>query len=152
MLMAEEMAAEVDLLSLGTNDLVQYLLAVDRDNENVAEWFRTLHPAVLRAIRHVVEAGRRFSIPVLVCGEMSGSPVYSVILIGLGAVELSMSVKSIPRVTDVITQISSKDAIAVTKQLLSCRSADEAENLVRAEFRRKWPHLFTLEALPGAKK
>lgn len=147
-LMAEEISAEVDFLSLGTNDLVQYMLAVDRDNENVADWFRTLHPAVLRGVRHVLEAGRRASIPVLVCGEMSGSPVYCVILIGLGATELSMSVKAIPRVTDVITQISSKDAVAVTKQLITCRTADEAEKLVREEFSRKWPDLFTLEMLP----
>jgi phosphotransferase system enzyme I (PtsI) len=151
-LMAQEIAAEVDLLSLGTNDLVQYLLAVDRDNENVADWFRTLHPAVLRAIGHVLEAGRKSSIPVLVCGEMSGSPVYCVILVGLGAVELSMSVKAISRVTDVITQISSKDAAAITKRLLNSRSADEAEELVRTEFSRKWPHLFTLESLPQPKK
>jgi phosphotransferase system enzyme I (PtsI) len=151
-LMAGEIAAEVDFLSLGTNDLVQYLLAVDRDNENVADWFRTLHPAVLRAIKHVLEAGKRHSIPVLVCGEMSGSPVYCVILAGLGATDLSMSVKAIPRVTEVITQINSKDAAALVKQLINCRTADEAEKLVRKEFSRKWPHLFTLETLPQPRK
>ncbi len=151
-LMAEEIAAEVDFLSLGTNDLVQYLLAVDRDNENVADWFRTLHPAVLRAVRHVLEAGKKYSIPVLVCGEMSGSPVYSVILVGLGAAELSMSVKAIPRVTEVISQISYKDAAGIVKKLMLARTADEAEKLVRQEFSRKWPHLFTLETLPQPRK
>lgn len=147
-LMAAEIAEEVDFLSLGTNDLVQYLLAVDRDNENVADWFRTLHPAVLRSVKYVLEAGRKHKVPVMVCGEMSGSPVYCVILVGLGAAELSMSVKAIPRVTEVLTQISAKDAGAIAKKLLACRNADEAEAMVRAEFYRKWPHLFSLEVLP----
>jgi phosphotransferase system enzyme I (PtsI) len=147
-LMAEEIALQVDFLSLGTNDLVQYLLAVDRDNENVADWFRTLHPAVLRSVAAVLKAGKKHSKPVIVCGEMSGSPVYCVILIGLGAGELSMSVKAIPRVNEVIAQISSKDAISLTKKLLNCGSADEAEALVRREFPRKWPSLFSLDTLP----
>jgi phosphotransferase system enzyme I (PtsI) len=147
-LMAHEIAAQVDFLSLGTNDLVQYLLAVDRDNENVADWFRTLHPAVLRAVDTVIKAGKKHSTPVVVCGEMSGSPVYCLILLGLGATELSMSVKAIPRVTDVITQINAKDAVALAKKLLNCRSADDTETLVRREFVRKWPDLFTLKSLP----
>jgi phosphotransferase system enzyme I (PtsI) len=147
-LMADEIAAEVDFLSLGTNDLVQYLLAVDRDNENVADWFRTLHPAVLRAVGHVLNVGEKHSIPVLVCGEMSGSPVYCVILVGLGAKELSMSVKAIPRVTEVITQISHKSAAEIAQKLLKTRTADEAESFVSREFSRKWPDLFTLESLP----
>ncbi len=89
----DEIAAESDFLCLGTNDLVQYLLAVDRDNEKVADWFRTLHPAVLRAIKMVVAAGEKAEIPVIVCGEMAGSPLYVPILIGLGVTELSMNIK-----------------------------------------------------------
>jgi phosphoenolpyruvate-protein phosphotransferase (PTS system enzyme I) len=149
-LMAPEIAAEVDFLSLGTNDLVQYLLAVDRDNENVADWFRTLHPAVLRSVKHVLDAGKKHETPVVVCGEMSGSPVYSVILIGLGATELSMSVKALPRVMEIITGISAKDAARLTKNLLKSSSADEAEGLVRREFVRKWSNLFDLQVLPQA--
>lgn len=151
-LMAEEIAAEVDFLSLGTNDLVQYLLAVDRDNENVADWFRTLHPAVLRAVKHVIGVGERFEIPVLVCGEMSGSPVYCVILIGLGARELSMSVKAIPRVTEIISRISRTDAAELIEKMIKTRSADEAEAIVRKEFSRKWPDLFNLASLPQPRK
>src|SRR5207253_7388060 len=88
----EEICREVDFLNLGTNDLVQYLLAVDRDNEAVADWFRTLHPAILRALKKVVEAAEKFEKPLIICGEMAGSPVYATILVGLGARELSMNI------------------------------------------------------------
>ncbi len=83
-LTVDEIAFEADFLCLGTNDLVQYLLAVDRDNEAVAEWFRTLHPSVLRSIKTVLAAAERRAIPVVVCGEMAGSPAYIPILIVLG--------------------------------------------------------------------
>lgn len=146
--MADEIAAEVDFLSLGTNDLVQYLLAVDRDNETVADWFRTLHPAVLRSICKVIETGRVNSLPVLVCGEMSGSPVYCVILLGLGARELSMSVKAIPRVTEILSRVSYNEAAEIVQKLLKTRTANEAEAIVRHDFAAKWPELFDLAALP----
>ena len=97
-LIAEEIAAEVDFLCLGTNDLVQYLLAVDRDNEAVADWFRTLHPAVFRAVKMVVKAAEDSDTPLIVCGEMAGSPFYAPVLIGLGVTEMSMNVNSIPQV------------------------------------------------------
>ncbi len=79
-----EIADEVDFLCLGTNDLVQYLLAVDRDNELVADWFRTLHPAVIRAVKMVLQAGELKNIPVTICGEMAGSTVFFPIFVCLG--------------------------------------------------------------------
>ncbi len=148
----EEIAREVDFLSLGTNDLVQYLLAVDRDNGTVANWYKTLHPAVIRSIKKVLEAGENRNIPVVVCGEMAGSPVYAAILIGLGAVELSMNLNSIERVRQTISGIAFEEAAQIAKCLLQCRSADEGEELAREYFLQKWSHLFTPEILPGGRK
>ncbi len=89
-MVAEKLAREVDFFSLGTNDLVQYMLAVDRGNDEVAGWFRSLHPAVLQGISRTIQAARGATIPVIVCGEMAATPAYSVILVGLGAHELGV--------------------------------------------------------------
>ncbi len=149
--MVEEIAREVDFLSLGTNDLVQYLLAVDRDNESVADWFRTLHPAVLRSVKQVIDAAEACEIPLLICGEMAGSPVYAAILIGLGAVELSMNPNSILRVRKTISAIAFEEAREITRQLLKCKSSDAVEHLVSELFVKKWSHLFSLDILPSLK-
>jgi phosphotransferase system enzyme I (PtsI) len=141
----EEIASEVDFLCLGTNDLVQYLLAVDRDNEAVAEWFQTLHPAVLRAIKKVLIAAEDARIPAIVCGEMAGSPFYAPILIGLGATELSMNVNSLPRVSKVLNGIAFEEARALVVEIDKCRTAAEVESAVRQNVREKWTHLFPAE-------
>jgi phosphoenolpyruvate-protein phosphotransferase (PTS system enzyme I) len=151
-LIAEDIAHEVDFFCLGTNDLVQYLLAVDRDNEAVAEWFRTLHPAVIRSIKTVLNAAEKKGIPVTICGEMAGSPVYVPILIGLGATELSMNVNSIPRVRRTISHIAHEEAREITGKLLGCPTADEVEKEVRESYLKKWSHLFTPDILPQPKK
>ncbi len=149
--MAEEIAREVDFLCLGTNDLVQYLLAVDRDNESVAEWFQTLHPAVLRAIKYVLQTAERVGIPAIICGEMSGSPLYSAILVGLGATELSMTASSIPRLRSTISRIAFEEAREIVGELEKCRTASEVEILVSQRFSSKWSHLFPPEMLPNTK-
>jgi phosphotransferase system enzyme I (PtsI) len=150
--MVEEIAREVDFLSLGTNDLVQYLLAVDRDNESVADWFRTLHPAVLRSIKRVIDTGEGNKIPVVICGEMAGSPVYAAILIGLGATELSMNPNSISRVRKIVSAIAFEEANEITQQLLNCSTSDTAERLVSEYFTKNWSHLFSPDILPANKK
>lgn len=150
--MVEEIAREVDFLSLGTNDLVQYLLAVDRDNESVADWFRTLHPAVLRSIKRVIDAAEDNKIPVVVCGEMAGSPVYAAILIGLGATELSMNPNSILRVRKIVPAIAFEEAREIAVQLLKCSTSDAAEKLVSEFFMKNWSHLFSPDILPANKK
>lgn len=141
-LMIDEIAAEVDFMNLGTNDLVQYLLAVDRDNEGVADWFRTLHPAVLRAVKKIIEAAEKSGTPLIICGEMAGSPVYAPILIGFGANDLSMNINSIPRVRRVIENIAFEEAAEIAKSLLACKTADESEQLLRQNLSLKWSHLF----------
>lgn len=147
-LAAEEIMAEVDFVNLGTNDLVQYLLAVDRDNEAVSDWFRTLHPAVLKSIKIVLEAGEKFEKPVIICGEMAGSPVYAAILIGLGAKELSMNLNSILRVRNVAANIAFEEAREIVKELQTFRTAEEIEENVSRIFVKKWSHLFAEKDLP----
>ncbi len=138
----DEIAREVDFLCLGTNDLVQYLLAVDRDNELVADWFRTLHPAVIRAVKMVLQAGENNDVPVTICGEMAGSHFYVPILIGLGAKELSMNINSMPRLRKIINGIAAEEAREVVKRLENCATSDEIEKLVHDSFQEKWAHLF----------
>jgi phosphotransferase system enzyme I (PtsI) len=151
-LIADEIAREVDFFCLGTNDLVQYLLAVDRDNETVADWFRTLHPAVLRSIKTILRAAEQNNIPAVICGEMAGSPVYVAILIGLGAAELSMNVNSISRVRRTISHIAYEEAKEITDELTKLSTADAVEEKVRESFLAKWSHLFSADVLPQKKK
>ncbi len=98
----EDICHLVDFVSIGTNDLTQYLLAVDRNNENVAELFSSLHPAVLKAMRQILEGARRMDTPVSVCGEMAGDPLGVMALLGMGIKNLSMSVGSLLRAKKVI--------------------------------------------------
>jgi phosphotransferase system enzyme I (PtsI) len=147
---ADKIATQVDFFELGTNDLVQYTLAVDRGNEEVADWFRTLHPAVLFGINRSLEAARNANIQAIVCGEMASTPAYAVLLVGLGAVDLSMTPSLIPRVRNVLAGINSHDAKQIALESLSCATADEVETLVRERFRILWPNLFPPNSLPAA--
>ncbi len=148
----EEIIKEVDFVNLGTNDLVQYLLAVDRDNEAVADWFRTLHPAVIKSIKKVSEVANRYEKPLIVCGEMAGTPIYVAILIGLGVTDLSMNLNSIPRVRNVISNIAYEEAKSVADELQMCRTSDELEQFVRENFKKHWKHLFDEKTLPQNRK
>jgi phosphotransferase system enzyme I (PtsP) len=120
---AEQIARRVDFLSIGTNDLTQYLLAVDRNNSRVAALYDALHPAVLRAIYQVVAAGRSQGKPVGVCGEMAGDPAAAIALLGMGVDTLSMSVASLPRVKWAIRNIRRDQAEAVVAELLDMEDA-----------------------------
>ena len=140
-LLIEEIVRETDLICLGTNDLVQYLLAVDRDNESVSGWFRTLHPAVLRAVGTVIKSCSASAKPLVICGEMAGSPFYLPLLIGMGATELSMNVNSILRVRKVISGLAFQEASEVAAEAGKCRTADEVEALLEHHINEKWAHL-----------
>jgi phosphotransferase system enzyme I (PtsP) len=115
----EAMAARVDFFSIGTNDLTQYLLAVDRNNSRVAGLYQCLHPAVLRAIRQVVSEAHRFGKPVSVCGEMAGDPAAVLALLGLEVDSLSMSVSNLPRVKWVIRSFTRGEATGLLDQALA---------------------------------
>ena len=140
----EQILEEVDTVLLGTNDLVQYVLAVDRDNEGVAGWFRTLHPAVLLSLRRVFEAAAKASKPAIVCGEMAGSPFYVPILLGLGADELSMNLNSILRVRRVIEAIAFEEARELASVLLSKKTAAQVEEAADIFFQKHWAHLLSV--------
>jgi phosphotransferase system enzyme I (PtsI) len=118
-LIADELAQEADFFSIGTNDLVQYTLAVDRLNENVSHLYQPTHPAVLRLIDMTVRAGHAHDCPVAVCGEMASDPVLAVLLIGLGVDELSMAPNQIPQIKYVLSQVTIEDARALAKDVLS---------------------------------
>lgn len=148
---ASKIARVVDFFELGTNDLVQYVLAVDRSNDKVADWFRSLHPAVLESISWTLQAAREAGIPTIVCGEMASTPAYGVVLLGLGATDLSMTPSAIPRVSRVLSAIDSRDAIAIATECLECQTADEVEEIVRQRFLSYWPALFSAANLPVSK-
>ena len=150
--MANKIAQVVDFFELGTNDLVQYTLAVDRGNDEVADWFRTLHPAVLHSIDQSLKAGRQAGIPVIVCGEMASTPAYVVLLIGLGATDLSMTPSSIPRVRRAIAGIDVESARRLAMDCLSADTADEVEGLVRHRLTERWPELFDATNLPAPRQ
>jgi phosphotransferase system enzyme I (PtsI) len=138
-LTADKIASEVDFFELGTNDLVQYTLAVDRGNDKVSDWFRTLHPAVLYGIDRTLQAARDADIPVIVCGEMASTPAYAVLLTGMGTIDLSMTPAMIPRVRTVLSQINTNEAREIATKGLAAATAEEVEELVRGEFNARWP-------------
>lgn len=134
-LMAKEIAREVDFFSIGTNDLVQYTLAVDRGNETVAKIFQEFHPAVLRLIQFVVESAQRAKIPVSVCGEMAADPFATVLLVGFGLDELSVAPKMIPEMKRIIKTIKFKDAKRISKRALVFKTQDEVKNFLMKELK-----------------
>ena len=124
--LAETLARRVDFLSVGTNDLVQYLLAVDRNNARVANLYDTLHPACIRALEAVAEGAHRAGKPVSVCGEMAADPAAVILLVGMGIDSLSVSVSAIPRVKWVIRSFSTDRAEALLAQ---CRLLENPEQI-----------------------
>ena len=111
------MAKRVDFFSIGTNDLTQYLLAVDRNNSRVANLYQSLHPAVLRAIKQVIDEAHQLGKPVSVCGEMAGDPAAALALLGLGVNSLSMSASNFPRVKWVIRSFTRDEATSLLEQV-----------------------------------
>ena len=143
--MIEDIVEEVDFLCLGTNDLVQYLLAVDRDNESVADWFQTLHPAVLRSIKKVLKCADEKSIPAIVCGEMAGSPYYMPILLGLGATELSMNINSITRIQKAVSGIALEEAKDLIAEIETSKTSAQIEKFLKKSFKEKWSHISAVD-------
>jgi phosphotransferase system enzyme I (PtsI) len=141
-LIADIMAREVDFFSVGTNDLIQYCLAIDRGNEHVAYLYEPLHPAVLRALQRVCVAAREAGIEVSICGEMAGEQLYSLVLIGLGFSELSMTPSSIPRVKRLMRQSSLDAARDLVERLLELSTATEVVEMLEAEMYKRFPQIF----------
>lgn len=130
-IMADALADEVDFFSIGTNDLTQYTLAIDRGNREVAYLYNSLHPAVLHMIKLVVEAGKKKGIKVCMCGEMASDPTSLPILIGLGLDELSMTPQSIPAAKDKIRKLSRKESQAFTEEVLKQTTVNDIARLIK---------------------
>ncbi len=143
----EEILQLVDFVCLGTNDLVQYLVAVDRDNESIADRYQTLHPAVIRSVKIVLDAARSAGIPATVCGEMAGSPFYTPLLVGLGATDLSMNLHSISEVQKIIEGIAYSDTVELADSIRTSKTAFETEERLREFYLEKWPDLFPADLL-----
>jgi phosphotransferase system enzyme I (PtsI) len=139
---ADILAREVDFFSIGTNDLIQYALAVDRINEHVSYLYEPLHPAVLRIIRWVVQSGHQAGIPVAICGEMAAEPTYAMILLGLGLDEFSMNPVSIPKVKKVLRMSRFEETRSLVEQVFQFPTASEIECFVRNWMAERFPEDF----------
>src|SRR5437764_3469348 len=140
-LMAEQMAREVDFFSIGTNDLTQYTLAADRTNETVAMLYTAGDPAVLRLIEMVVKAANNHDVQVNVCGEMSGDPIYTQLLLGMGLRQLSVTPHNIPEIKKIIRSVTLEDAVQVAREAMRLETSRDVNNYLREQTRRILPEV-----------
>jgi phosphoenolpyruvate-protein phosphotransferase (PTS system enzyme I) len=138
-LMIDRFVEEVDFLSIGTNDLIQYTLAVDRSNQEVVGLYNAVDPAVLRLISMAVEAADRRQIPINMCGQMSGSPVYTMLLLGIGLRNLSVAPSSVPEIKHVCRHVTIPECQAVASRVKTMENAREIASYLREELKRRVP-------------
>jgi phosphotransferase system enzyme I (PtsI) len=136
---ADMLATEADFFAIGTNDLIQYSLAIDRSNENVSYLYEPLHPAILRLVKTVIDAGKKAGIPVEMCGEMASDPLNAIILIGLGLEIFSMNPSSIPIIKNVIRSVRYKDCRRIAEIALQKKTAQEIEEFVIESVAMRFP-------------
>jgi phosphoenolpyruvate-protein phosphotransferase (PTS system enzyme I) len=144
-LMADEFAAEADFLSIGTNDLVQYTLAVDRANGELAHLASAFQPGVLRLIRAVIQGASRHDRPVSLCGAMSSDPLGAALLIGMGLRELSMEPIAIPEVKSALSRITVAEAELAARRVLECVTVEEVNDVLLDAFAARFGDLLDLE-------
>jgi phosphotransferase system enzyme I (PtsI) len=144
-IIADKLAREVDFFSIGTNDLIQYSLAIDRANERLTYLYEPLHPAVLRLIKKVVDAAHDAKIRVAMCGEMAGDPLCSLILLGLELDELSMNHLAIPRVKKIIRESTLQESKLLLKKAMSFNTAAEVRACVQEYMLERFPGEFQRE-------
>jgi phosphotransferase system enzyme I (PtsI) len=143
----------VDYISIGTNDLIQYVLAVDRINENVAHLYQPFHPAVLRILREILKTAEKMKKPVSICGELGGDPMATFLLLGLGKVnELSMEPHSIPKVKKILRKLTLKEARKLADHALSLSNSEEINRFINNEMRNRFPSDFDRDLAFGEKK
>ena len=138
-LIADILAEESDFFAIGTNDLIQYSLAIDRSNENVSYLYEPLHPALLRLIKGIIDAGKHANIPVSLCGEMAADPIYAIILIGLGLDNFSMNPSSIPVIKNVVRSVRYRDCKRIADTALEKRTAQEIEEFIIESVAMRFP-------------
>jgi phosphotransferase system enzyme I (PtsI) len=142
-LMLDRFLREVDFISIGTNDLIQYTLAVDRSNNEVADLYRASDPAVLRLIETSIKAAVQASVPVSLCGQMSGSPLYTMLLLGLGLRSLSVPPSAIPEIKRICRGVTIRQCEAIAGRAMLLDGAREIDNFLREELRKVAPELDT---------
>ncbi len=136
---AEDLAKEVDFLSIGTNDLIQYLLAVDRSNDVVSNLYDEFHPAVIRFLRRIIERGKKGKVWVGMCGEMAGDPLATVLLLGLGLDEFSVVPRVLPEIKKIIRSVSYKEARKLAKHVLTLDTEDDIRAYLDQYMRQSMP-------------
>jgi phosphotransferase system enzyme I (PtsI) len=140
-MMIDHFVEEVDFLSIGTNDLIQYTLAVDRSNADVVGLYNASDPAVLKLISMAIEAGRKKSIPVNLCGQMSGNAIYTMLLLGLGLRQFSVTPGAIPEIKKICRSVAIADCEEVARRSLTMENARDIKSYLREELRRRVPEL-----------
>jgi phosphotransferase system enzyme I (PtsI) len=142
--LSDILVKEVNYISIGTNDLIQYYLAVDRSNELVSYLFKPLHPSVLRLIKFIIDAAQRENKEVTVCGEMAADTLSAIVLLGLGLRKFSMNPIFIPRIKNVLRSIEHKTAVEVVEEALTLKTAQEIEECVIERILSKHPKAFLM--------
>lgn len=143
-MVVDHLADEADFLSVGTNDLIQYLLAVDRSNDAVSHLHNPLHPAVLRLLDQIVRAARARSVPVTICGESAADPLTAMVLLGLGIEELSMVPSAIPVIRNMIRRVKLEEARQTLALAMEARTAREVEELALERLMAHFPDGFAI--------
>lgn len=138
-LIADHLAEESDFFAIGTNDLIQYSLAIDRSNENVSYLYEPLHPAILRLVKMIIDAGKRAGIPVSMCGEMAADPIYAIVLIGLGLDVFSMNPSSIPVIKNIVRSVRYRDCRRIAETALEKKTAQEIEEFIIESVAMRFP-------------
>jgi phosphotransferase system enzyme I (PtsI) len=139
--MAEDFAEEVSFLSIGTNDLIQYLLAVDRGNDIVSDLYQEFHPAVIRFLRRVIERGKKKNAWVGMCGEMAGDPLATILLLGLGLDEFSVVPNVLPEIKKIIRSVKYKEAQRIAKHVLTMKTEEEVKHYLKSVMKKKFPDI-----------
>jgi phosphotransferase system enzyme I (PtsI) len=140
-MMIDRFVEEVDFLSIGTNDLIQYTLAVDRSNKDVIPLYNASDPAVLKLISMTIEAANRKPLPVNLCGQMSGNPAYTMLLLGLGLRQLSVAPAVVPEIKKVCRSVTIEQCKEVAGRVMSMENARDIELYVKGELRKLVPEL-----------
>ncbi|MEK6566039.1 MAG: putative PEP-binding protein, partial [Bacteroidota bacterium] len=140
---AEDLAEEVDFLSIGTNDLIQYLLAVDRGNEIVSALYQEFHPAVVRFLRRIIERGKKGKVWVGMCGEMAGDPLATMLLLGLGLDEFSVVPTVLPEIKKIIRSVHYTEAKHIAEKALTLQTEDEIKSYLQRIMKEKFPEIPT---------
>ena len=142
--MTDILVKEVDYLSIGTNDLIQYYLAVDRSNEFVSYLFKPLHPSVLRLIKFIIDQAQNEGKDITVCGEMAADPLSAIVLLGLGLRKFSMNPIFIPRIKKVLRSLDYRSVRKVVQKAMNLKTAQEIEEYVIEKILIKYPKAFLM--------